>query len=419
MTKYLLSTLFIALFSTAVGADEPPAVNRVYHPNLKTVELRRSNVYASGARYMPLGKMNAMQLSFDDFDADFKNYNYTFLHCNADWTPSDLIKSEYLSSYQQEIIRNYDFSFNTFVPFTHYELSFPNQYVKFTKSGNYLLIVYTDDPNEPAFTLRFVIYEELVTISADTRRANTADVMNTHQQVDFTIFHGSYPIPNPFDDLKVIILQNHRWDNSIRGLKPRFLSNNSLNYDYDLENNFLGGNEFREFDTKDMRTQSLRIRKIEIDTSWVAYVQEEESRQFREFITWEDLNGSYFVRKLDSEAPGTEADYVLMDFYLKYPAPQPGGVFLFGEFTNWSMDPQWALEYDFQERAYRGRFYIKQGFYNYVYATMNSAAGASTSIFEGDHWETENEYTILVYHREIGIRYDRVVGVTTSNYIGD
>lgn len=418
MRKYtLLFTLFLLTASQLI-AGNPPAINRVYHENLKTVQLRRSGEL--GAKlYAQLGAQNTFQLSFDDFDANFKNYNYTFLHCNADWTPSDLIKAEYLKTYQQEIVRNYEFSFNTFVPFTHYSLSFPNQYMQFTKSGNYLLIVYLDDPEEPAFTLRFVIYEDVVSISTDTHRANTAQELMEYQQVDFSVFHGSYPVPDPFRDLKVSVLQNNRWDNAITNLKPRFLSNNTLDYDYDMENNFLGGNEFREFETKDMRTLSLRVRKIEIDTSWVAYVQPEESRRFNQFITWEDLNGSYFVRKLDSEYPGTEADYVLMDFYVKYPNPLPGGVFLFGELSNWSLDQNWALEYDYKEKAYRGKFYIKQGFYNYMYATMKPDGSAETTEFEGNHWQTENEYTIIVYHRELGIRYDRVIGVANSNYIGD
>lgn len=418
MKKYFFAfgLLISAIQLTAAG--HPPAVNRVYNDQLRSIQLHRSGEIGSQC-YVPLGKRNALDLRFDDLAADFKNYQYTFLHCNADWTPSDLIKSEYLGMYQQELIRDYNFSFNTYVPFTNYHLSFPNDYIQFTKSGNYLLIVYLDNPEEPAFTLRFVVYEDIATISANTHRANTADMMMDHQQVDFNIYYGDYPIPDPFRDLKVTVLQNHRWDNAITNLKPRFLSNSTLSYDYDLENNFKAGNEFREFDTKDMRTLSLRVRKIEIDTSFIAYVQREESRRFNQFITWEDLNGSYVIRKLDNQDPNTEADYVLTDFYIKYPAPQPGGAYLFGEVTNWSLSPRWALTYDHDEQAYRGRFYIKQGFYNYMYATMTPQGGADTTPFEGDHWQAENEYTIIVYHREMGIRYDRVIAVTSSNYIGD
>lgn len=418
MRKYLCTLLLTASISSFAQATDIPAVNRVYDSNLHTVQLRRTGEIG-GVHYIPLGTMNAMKLSFDDFHADFKNYNYTFVHCNADWTESDLIKSEYLVSYQNDIIRDYNFSFNTYVPYTHYSVSFPNEFMKISKSGNYLLIVYTEEESDPSFTLRFVVYEDMVNISTNTHRSNIAEMMAEYQQVDFSIFHGSYPIPNPFQDLKVTILQNHQWNNAITDLKPRFLSNNTLDYDYDRENNFLGGNEFREFQTRNMRTNSLRVRRIEIDTSWVAYVQQEESRQFLQFITWEDLNGSYVVEKLDADDSSTEADYILMDFYLKYPTPLPGGVFIYGELTNWTLDPSWALQYDYDEGAYRGRFYVKQGFHNYQYATMKADGSPETTQFEGNHWQTENEYTIIVYHREIGIRYDRVVGIASSHYIGD
>lgn len=418
MNKLLFSALAVIATYTAAWSQNIPAVNNLYHDNIHTVELVRTGEINSYP-FINLNGGGTLNLSFDDFHADFKNYQYTFLHCNADWTPSDLIKAEYLGTYQQEIIRNYDFSFNTFVPFTHYDLTFPNQYIKFTKSGNYLLIVYLDDPSEPAFTLRFVVFEEVVTISTDTHRANTADMMAEYQQVDFSIYHGSYPIPDPFRDLKVTVLQNQRWDNAIYNLKPRFLSNNTLNYDYDLENNFLGGNEFREFDTKNMRTLSLRVRKIEIDTSYVAYVTREESRQFKQFITWQDLNGNFTIRKQDVDNSATEADYVLMDFYMKYPMQIPGGCYIYGGLTNWRLNPMYQLQYDNDEGAYRGRFYFKQGFYNYQYATMTPQGGADTTPFEGDHWQTENEYTVIVYHREISIRYDRVVGIATSNYVGN
>ncbi|GGH76298.1 MAG: DUF5103 domain-containing protein [Bacteroidetes bacterium] len=415
--KHLFSILLFAASFSITGQDIP-AVNNVYDDNIRTVRLLRVGETES-MPFVRLGANGAIKLMFDDLAADFKNYQYTFLHCNADWTPSDLIRAEYMETYQQEIIRDYNFSFNTYVPYTHYELSFPNQYIKFTKSGNYLLIVYLDTPDEPAFTLRFVIYEDVVNISSDTHRATTADQMADHQQVDFSIYHGEYPIPDAFRDLKVTVMQNHRWDNAITNLKPRFMSNNTLNYDYDLENNFLGGNEFREFNTKNMRSLSLRVRKIEIDTAFVAYVMDEESRRFKQFITWEDLNGGYRIIKQDGEDEHTEADYIRMDFKLKYDYPLPGGCYLFGELTNWRVDPKYALTYNHDEGTYTGQFYFKQGFYNYQYATMTAAGGADTTPFEGDHWQTENEYTIIVYHREIGIRYDRVIGITTSNYIGD
>jgi hypothetical protein len=32
---------------------------------------------------------------------------------------------------------------------------------------------------------------------------------------------------------------------------------------------------------------------------------------------------------------------------------------------------------------------------------------------EGDHWETENAYSIFVYYRPPGARHDHLIGFTT------
>ena len=35
--------------------------------------------------------------------------------------------------------------------------------------------------------------------------------------------------------------------------------------------------------------------------------------------------------------------------------------------------------------------------------------------FEGSHYETENDYTVLIYYRNPRERYDRIIGVQTIN----
>lgn len=425
MIRQLSIVLLFGWFSNSVQAQDFDLDNVVYAWNIRSIELLRSGELERSQPFVPLGANHSLYLAFDDLNADVKNYQYTFIHCNADWTPSDLLKAEYLATYQQEIIRDYNFSFNTFIPYTHYSLSFPNQYIQFTKSGNYLLVVYLDTPEEPAFTLRFVVYEEVVNISAQTHRATTADQMAENQQVDFSIFHGNYPIPDPFRDLKVTVLQNQRWDQAIYNLKPRFLSNNTLNYDYDLENNFGGGNEFREFDTKNTQSQSLRIRNFRLNTSivdtpfFMANVVNEDSRRFKQYTSWQDINGRYQIRQQDSENSSIDADYIKVVFFLQYDYPLPTGCYLFGQLTNWKISPQFELQYDNELQAYTGEFFFKQGFYNYQYATLDPNGSANTTPFEGNHWQTENEYTVIVYHREIGIRYDRVIGITAADYLGN
>ena len=59
--------------------------------------------------------------------------------------------------------------------------------------------------------------------------------------------------------------------------------------------------------------------------------------------------------------------------------------------------------------SFRSKLLLKQGYYNYQFAALSEDQKGSDSP-EGDHWETENTYQLIIYHRGIGIRYDRVIG---------
>ena len=181
-------------------------------------------------------------------------------------------------------------------------------------SGNYVLLVYEDDISNPILTKRFVIYEEIVNVQASIDRANYLDYRFTHQEVDFTINHPGYEIPDPYNDLYVSILQNYNWNKGIYNLKPRFASNYQLDYNYDYEDAFSGGNEFRMFDSKDMRAKTLEIQKVVLDTNYEVYLSTDYQRGIGKYSYLDDINGRFLIRKLDRD-PTTEADYIWVDFY--------------------------------------------------------------------------------------------------------
>ena len=43
-------------------------------------------------------------------------------------------------------------------------------------------------------------------------------------------------IQNPYEQVKVVLMQNYRWDNAITGLKPRYVNGSLLDYNYEEEN---------------------------------------------------------------------------------------------------------------------------------------------------------------------------------------
>ncbi len=424
-----LALFFTAVFLLGLGIGELSAQkddyyhggplqysDHVYQAGIRSVRLvPRGNDLA-----MPVIALNSgqtLELSFDDLYEEFTNLSYSIYHCNADWTPSDLIRNDYLTNFGDDYIQNFEYSINAFIPYTHYTLSIPNENVGLKISGNYVIAIFrNNNPEDLVLSRRFMVYEEIVSIGGRVKRPTRVEKIDTHQELDFTISHGSYQIPNPFTDLKVVMLQNQRWDVAITDLKPLFLQNGQLIYQYDDENTFEANNEWRNFDIKNLLTLSLNVRQIKQDTFFKVFLRQDQSRAVERYSVNFDINGQNRIRRLDAANSDSEADYALVDFYLDYPNDIGSEIYLFGEFSDWKLLPEYQMFWDANRGAYRNQFLFKQGFYNYAYAVVQPGKDhADLSFLEGSHWQTENDYQILVYHREIGSRFDRLVGFATFN----
>ena len=105
-----------------------------------------------------------IDLEFDALNGNEDDYYYTIEYYNFDWTPSVLVKSEYLDGIDNQRIRTYENSFNTYQIYSHYKLRIPNQQTKRLKiSGNYMINVFNED-NKLVFSRKFMIYESLSSI---------------------------------------------------------------------------------------------------------------------------------------------------------------------------------------------------------------------------------------------------------------
>ncbi|MGC8865314.1 MAG: DUF5103 domain-containing protein [Bacteroidales bacterium] len=387
--------------------------NRIYLPNIKTPLLYPAGD-PMGIPMLPLGSDKQLLLQFDDLDGTYKTWQYTFIHCDATWNPSPLRPNEYLEGFTNDEIRNYAFSFNTTTPYIHYSVAFPNDYIRFTRSGNYLLVVYEQTPDKPALTLRLLIYEDKVKIG-DLRigRASLPAYMNQYQEVDFTLYPGKYLIINPDRDLKVVIMQNNRWDNALILSKPRNITPDALSYDYEEENLFPAGNQYRPIDIKSLRYRSERIADIRyLSDGYHVYLQPDNPRVFRPYISEPDINGRFYIHTEDMNNSETEADYAWVHFRLPYDYPLAGGsLFIMGALAGNSINPLTQLTYNYEEKCYQATLQLKQGFYNYLYVFANNLSSkGDPGVIEGNKWETSNEYLLLVYHRELGDVTDKLVG---------
>jgi len=292
--------------------------DHVYKKNIGTPQLFvKGDPMTYPVIFLQSGKQ--LELHFDDLSSEFQVYNYKYIHCNANWEPSGLTKQEYLSGFFNGFIEDYEYSFNTLFSYINYSLVFPNQETQFRLSGNYLLLVYANNDEEDlVLSKRFYVVDKKISIKSTIKMATLARFREYKQEVDFTLNHEGYNIQDPYADLKVVISQNRRWDNAIDDLKPIFVRTPELIYNYEDENLFDGNNEYRFFDTKDLRYQSMNVDGIQImERKTHVYILPEEPRSFKRYFFQQDLNGRRLIKRDESRDANREADYMLAHFTLK------------------------------------------------------------------------------------------------------
>lgn len=401
-----------SIFTEEIVIIEPTIIykNETFNRQIKTV-LCHNTIDELSLPIINLNSAEQLLISFDDLDTDIKDYYFTIIHCKSDWTASDLMQSEYIDGFTDEPITNYEFSFNTLQKYSHYSFNFPTEKLKPLLSGNYVFKIYEQGGETIAFK-RFMVLETMLTIKAEVRRATLVDDRKTKHEIDFIIKHPNITIADPFSDIKVTIKQNNRGDNAITDLKPLFVKNNELIYDYQEDNTFWGNNEFRHFDIKSLRYQSERIKEIIFDSTYHhVYLFNDRKRPFDRYSIEPDINGKFLIKSQEGWKSSIEADYAFVHFTLPVDHISYGELYVIGEFTNWQLEAANKLKYNADKMQYEASIYLKQGYYNYHYALKDTTTNrVDVSFIEGTHYQTRNDYYIYVYYRAVGDRYDRFVG---------
>jgi len=396
--------------------------DHVYQNYVKAVEISRVGFDLSDP-IITLNTDESLQVVFDDLQGSYKQYYYQVQHCTADWEKSQIWTNEYLEGIDEGQVETYEPSFNTRTTFTHYEFQFPNDRFMIKKSGNYILRVYYRDQNGNeinAFTRRFLVVDPKVSVSATIKQAGTSDDFETKQEVDFVINTGGYHIDAPYQDIKVVILQNFRWDNALTTLKPYMVRNDVLDYSFDNGTNlFDGANQFRRFDLKSMKFLSEKVREItHDDTMFYIRLWDSEKRTFKQYINDDDINGKFLLKTDDDPTVSNYGEYATVKFFLPFAAPiVEGNLYVAGGFNCWQYTRENKMDYNYKRKGYEASILFKQGYYNYLYVMLpnNSKVGDATWV-EGNHSETKNNYTILVYHRSRGELYDELIATGSFEY---
>lgn len=401
VTLAFLATIQL-LFSQVQNEVAPPF-------NIKTVSFVQNN--QNVVPIFPLG--TGFQIQFDDLYGNEADYYYEIVHCDYNWIPTAIPKNEYLEGFDNQRIQNYSNSFNTLQIYSHYTLAIPNQYTLQLKlSGNYIITV-LNDAKEVVFTRKFILYEESVKVPMQIKRARTIDNLNYKQNIEFSINSTTLNFQNPLKNVKVAILQNGKFNTTIKNIVPQYTIGNELIYKYDKETQFWAGNEFLYFENKDIRTSGNNVAHVDANTAiYGSHLFTNNARATFPYSFSQDVNGNFLVKNTNASDNEIEADYAWVYFSLSAPSFRlDKDIYITGMFNNYSMSDENKMDYNEKKGIYEKALLIKQGFTNFEYTIADKKGTIDLEhAIDGNFYQTENNYTILVYYKESSGRYDQVIG---------
>jgi hypothetical protein len=406
---FILTCCFLLAATSSGNSQSKPKVlslsDLVYEEQIRTVELTPEGQPLEPA-VMTFGG-RPLLLQFDDLATDRDSYYARIIHCNYDWTKSDLQDLEYMSAYNEFTINDSEFSIDSHVAYVHYWWYLPPVKIP----GNYVVMIYrSGDRSDLVLTKRFIVYSNSVTFSNNGNAIGPSTIANVNQQINFTVGYNNLNIPNPLVDMHVVIRQNGRWDNIAVDLRPAFIREIEKELEYrffDEAQMFRGGNEFRFFDLRSLNNPGQNVGTVsKVQKPYEVSIAIDKPRINTAYAQYNDLDGGFMIENYDYPDLAF-SNYAEVTFSLSTP-PVDGDVYVTGGFTYWNLLPENLMHYDADRKQYTARIFLKQGWYDYQYLVKSKTL--PTYYFEGSHFETENYYEIFVYNKPYQPRADVLIG---------
>ena len=406
MINYFKISFFALFITIASFAQVEKEVLPPY--NIKTISFVQN-----GENMIPIFRLgDPFQLQFDDLFGNEANYYYRFVHCNYDWTPSDLTRNEYLKGFDDQRIQDYTNSFNTLQLYSHYKVQFPNKFTQLSVSGNYIIKILNED-REVIFSRKFIVYEDLVSVPMQVKTARNIKDLNHKHNIDFSIKSNTILFQSPLKNVKVLLLQNGVLSTGITNVKPMYTVGNDLIYKYDSETQFWAGNEYLNFENKDIRAANNLVGFVDSSGGvYNSHLYTNTARAKLQYTYFPDINGNFVVKNLNRDNNEIEADYAWVFFSLSAPAYYgKNDIYVNGMFNNYALTPEYKMDYNEAKATYEKAIMIKQGFTNFKYVIADKYGKIDEeNAIDGNFYQTENNYFAIVYYKENNARYDRVIG---------
>jgi hypothetical protein len=403
----------IGIKSENKNQNNPILINKKKY-NIQTILLHQKDNQSSKP-IINLNSNDILELSFDDLNDKISQLFYSIEHYSFDWEKSDLLISEYVRGFSQNEVIDYEYSFNTLRKYIHYSVLFPSKNFSPIISGNYKIHVF-DNYGDTIISKKFMVIEKKINIESRVKRATLANDRKTKHEIDFTIKHPNLIVNDPFTDIEVVIQQNNNL-NVLKDLKPIYVKNNELIYDYNDENTFFGLNEYRSFSTESIRYFSEKVKNITVDSNNITVTLFEDlKKSFNNYSIEPDINGDFIIKSQKAWNSSNEAEYLKVIFSLKNELLENQDIYIVGKLNDSRLNKKFKLEYNYEKKKYSKSILLKQGYYNYHYQTHDTLKNIySINDFEGSYYQTRNDYYIYVYHKEIGERYYKLIGLTKTS----
>lgn len=403
MRNSLLIACGMLLSSMAMTAQQTRSLSE----NIRTVQvIMNGNPVAP-----PVARLGSrVEIGFDELTHEYTRYIYKVEFCHADWTPAvDLFESDWMEGFNGRPIEDAETSFNTTVLYTHYRIVLPNEDMRLKLPGNYRVRVFEEDSEIPVLEACFALYAPEMNVLAQVSSNTDVDFNKTHQQVTYALNYGSRRVVNPQQELKTVVMQNRRWDTAVINLPPNVQTAVGAEWTHRRELIFDAGAEFHKFEILDVRLNGMNVDRMEWFEPYYHATLFAVQPQHN-YTSDTDADGAYIIRHSGDEDNDTQSEYLFVHFLLQTPRLPGGDVYVCGTWDGGFPDPNCRMRYDEQLHAYECGVLLKQGYYNYQFRQLDADGTGRTARTEGDFYQTENEYMILVYHRPQGARYDALVG---------